>query len=42
MSVFEMAMHYYPRLWDDKRIDALLEAGKLTPEEVFQIKHKNG
>lgn len=30
MSVYEMAQKYYPRLWDKQRIDALVEAGRLT------------
>ena len=37
MTVFEMAMKYYPRLWDKKRIDALHDAGKLTDEEYKAI-----
>ena len=38
MSVYEMATMYYPRLWDDKRIDALVKAGKLTEEETAAIR----
>ena len=34
MTVFEMAKQYYPRLWDDNRIDALVAAGKLTAEDA--------
>lgn len=37
MSVYEMAKQYYPRLWDKSRIDALVEAGKLTKEEEADI-----
>ena len=37
MTVFEMAMKYYPRLWNKKRIDALYDAGKLTDEEYAEI-----
>lgn len=37
MTVFEMAMQYYPRLWNKKRIDALYNAGKLTDEEYADI-----
>lgn len=33
MSVFEMAKKYYPKLWDKKRLIALVKAGKLTSEE---------
>lgn len=38
MSVFEMAKKYYPNLWNDSRIDALVSAGKLTAEEAAQIR----
>lgn len=38
MTVYEMAKKYYPRLWDDNRIDALVAAGKLSPEEAKEIK----
>ena len=37
MSVYEMAQRYYPRLWDKQRIDALVEAGRLTKEEAEEI-----
>ena len=37
MSVFEMAQKYYPRLWDEDRIRALAEAGRLTKEEAGTI-----
>lgn len=37
MNVFEMAKQYYPRLWDEKRIRALYEAGKLTEEEYKAV-----
>lgn len=37
MSVYEMARKYYPRLWDDARIDALVQAGRLTKEEGEQL-----
>lgn len=33
MTVFEMAKKYYPKLWDKKRLIALVKAGKLTSEE---------
>ena len=42
MSVFEMAQTYYPRLWDDSRINALVEAGKLTKEEADRLRMENG
>jgi len=37
MSVYEMARLYYPRLWDKSRLDALVEAGRLTEEEYQKI-----
>lgn len=37
MSVFELAKQYYPRLWDEARLEALEAAGKLTREQVEQI-----
>ena len=37
MSVFEVAKQYYPRLWDKSRLEALMEAGKLTEEEYREI-----
>ena len=37
MSAYEMALKYYPLLWDEKRIKALYDAGKLTEEEYNAI-----
>lgn len=37
MTVFEMAMKYYPELWDKTRLDQLFAAGKLTKEEYDKI-----
>ena len=37
MTVFEMAKKYYPKLWDKKRLTALVKAGKLTAEEYADI-----
>lgn len=37
MTVFEMAKKYYPKLWDKKRLIALVKAGKLTAEEYKEI-----
>lgn len=37
MSIFEMAKKYYPRLWSEERIKALLDAGKLTEEEYKTV-----
>ena len=41
MSVYEMAEKYYPRLWDKSRLDALVEAGRLTAEERDKIVKEN-
>lgn len=38
MSVYDMAMKYYPHLWSESRIDTLVEAGRLTQEEANEIK----
>ena len=40
MNVYEMALKYYPRLWDEKRIKTLYESGKLTAEEYQSIINK--
>lgn len=37
MSVYELARKYYPRLWSEERLRALVEAGRLTDEEVREI-----
>lgn len=37
MTVFELAKKYYPRLWDEARIQTLAEAGRLTPEQAAEI-----
>lgn len=37
MSVFELAKQYYPRLWDKSRLDALVEAGRLSEQERDEI-----
>ena len=37
MSVYELARQYYPRLWDKSRLEALVEAGRLTEEEYREI-----
>ena len=42
MSVYEMAKKYYPYLWDDARLQALVSAGRLTPEEYRMITGKDG
>ncbi len=33
MTVFELAKKYYPRLWSEARIAALMAAGRLSREE---------
>ena len=37
MSVYDLARRYYPRLWDKSRLEALLEAGRLTESEYREI-----
>lgn len=37
MSVYELAKKYYPRLWDKARIEALVEAGRLTKAEAEEL-----
>lgn len=37
MTVYEMAKRYYPRLWGEGRLNALVAAGKLTEKEVEEI-----
>lgn len=37
MNVFELAKMYYPRLWDKSRLEALVEAGRLTAEQYAEI-----
>lgn len=37
-TTYELAQKYYPRLWSAERIDALVEAGKLTAKEAAKIK----
>lgn len=37
MTVFEMAKKYYPYLWSKERIDALLQAEKITESEYNDI-----
>ena len=36
-NVLELAKKYYPTLWNEGRIAALAEAGKLTAEEAEEI-----
>lgn len=37
MTVFEMAKKYYPKLWSIERLQALVEAKKLTTDEYKEI-----
>lgn len=37
MTVLEMAKLYYPRLWGEVRIRALVEAGRLTEIEAEEV-----
>ena len=37
MNVYELAKKYYPKLWDNERIQALAAAGKLTEDQVREI-----
>lgn len=37
MTIFELAKHYYPRLWSAERIKALAAAGKLTQQQADEI-----
>ncbi len=37
MNVYELAQKYYPRLWDENRIKALVDAGRLTADEAAEI-----
>lgn len=37
MSVYELAVRYYPRLWDKQRLEALVLAGRLTAAEYRDI-----
>ena len=37
MNVEELARKYYPRLWDERRIEALVAAGRLSLEAAEAI-----
>lgn len=37
MDVYNLAKQYYPRLWDETRIQALVTAGRLTQEQAQEI-----
>lgn len=36
-----MAQRYYPRLWDKSRLEALVDAGRLTEAEMAEITGEN-
>lgn len=36
-TVFEMAQEYYPKLWNNKRLHALVKADKLSADEYKEI-----
>lgn len=40
MTTYELAQKYYPRLWNDKRLNALVAAGRLTKTQVSKIKQE--
>ncbi len=40
MTAIEMAKKYYPRLWDETRLKALVTAGKLTAAEYQEVTGK--
>jgi len=42
MTVYELAVKYYPRLWGWGRIEALVKAGRLTQDEAEEIKAQAG
>lgn len=37
MNAYEKAKQYYPRLWDESRLKALLDAGHITVREYEEI-----
>ena len=38
MTILDLAKRYYPRLWDDRRLDMLVAPGQLTQQEVEEVK----
>lgn len=36
-NTYELAVRYYPRLWDKSRLEALVKAGRLTEAEMEEI-----
>lgn len=37
MTAYEMAKKYYPLLWDKKRLQMLVNAGRLTQAQYNEI-----
>ena len=37
MTVKEMAEKYYPTMWSEERIEALVDAGKLSREDADEV-----
>lgn len=37
MTIYEMAKKYYPLLWDENRLQMLVDAGRLTQEQYNEI-----
>ena len=37
MNAYELAKLYYPRLWNEKRLKALLDAGHITVNEYRDV-----
>lgn len=37
MTAYELGLQYYPRLWDESRLDQLVKAGKLTETQKEKI-----
>lgn len=42
MTVKEMAAAYYPRLWSQERLEALVAAGRLAREDANEIIEAKG
>lgn len=42
MTIYELAVKYYPKLWDISRLYMLVEYDKITQEELEEIIRKRG
>lgn len=40
MTILDLAKRYYPRLWDDRRLEMLVAAGQLTQQEMEEVKEE--